>query len=59
MYKIGVEGESDRLGKGDLSVKQKLKGLPTNDIDVAHPKHLLPSVTDCNDGRSIPSFVPF
>ena len=51
-----MKRESDQREKGDLSVKQRLKRLLTNDTDFAFPKHALSSVTDCNDGRSIPSF---
>ena len=54
IHKMRVKGESDQWGKGGLNVKKRLEWLLTNDTDVAFPKHALPIVTDCNDGKSIP-----
>ena len=36
-------------------MKWRIKGLLTNDIEATSLKQLLPIVTDCNEGKSIPS----
>ena len=36
-------------------MKQRIKGQLTNDIEATSLKQLLPIVTDCNEGKSIPS----